>query len=304
MKVGLIGLGRMGNAVAFRLCQAGHEVIGFDPNKEAQEQARSIGVTIASTLKELAESANIVWLMVPAGDAVDTTITELKPYFKPKSIVIDGGNSNFKNSIKRAEELKKNNIYYLDVGTSGGLLGRDIGFSLMIGGDKQAFKQAEPLFKAIAMKDGYAHLGPSGAGHYVKMIHNGIEYALLQAYAEGFDLLKHGRYKELDMEQIAQVWRNGSVIRSWIVDLAHNVFQEDKDFKTISGKIGGGSTGRWTVEEAREQNVPVMLIEDALKIRDWSQKTGGNYATKLVALLRNQFGGHPVEKIKATNEDH
>ncbi len=304
MRVGIIGLGKMGNAIAFRLLQAGHEVVGFDLNKQAQEQARSMGVQIVTELKEVAQGVDAVWLMVPAGEVVDTTIAQLKPHLKSGSIIIDGGNSNFKDSIRRAEELQKNSIHYLDVGTSGGLLGRDIGFSLMIGGDKKAFNNVEPLFKAIAMHNGYAHLGPSGAGHYVKMVHNGIEYALLQAYAEGFDLLKHGHYKELDMQKVSKVWSNGSVIRSWIVDLAHNVFQEDQDFKTVSGKIGGGSTGRWTVEEAQEQGIPVMLIEDALKIRNWSQKTGGNYATKLVALLRNQFGGHPVEKIKATNENN
>ena len=304
MKVGLIGLGRMGNAVAFRLLQAGHEVIGFDLDKSAQDNARSMGVQIVTELKKITDGVDAIWLMVPAGEIVDVTITQLKPYLEPGLIIIDGGNSNFKDSIRRAEDLQKSSIHYLDVGTSGGLLGRDIGFSLMIGGDEQAFKKMEPLFKALAAKDGYAYFGPSGAGHYVKMVHNGIEYALLQAYAEGFDLLKNGRYKDLDMQKVAQVWSNGSVIRSWIVDLAHNVFKEDQDFKTISGKIGGGSTGRWTVQEAHEQNIPVMLIEDSLKIRDWSQKTDGNYATKLVALLRNQFGGHPVEKIKATNENN
>lgn len=296
MNIGVIGLGRMGNAVAFRLKQAKFHVYGFDINKTAQEEAAALGVTIIDNLEQMPTHAQAIWLMLPAGSLIDDTLKILLPGMSTSTIIVDGGNSHYTDSVRRAAWLQQHGIAYLDVGTSGGLLGREVGFSLMIGGDRQAYQQLESAFKALAWPNGYAHVGPSGAGHYVKMVHNGIEYALLQAYAEGFDLLKHGHY-QLDMEQVARVWCNGSVIRSWILELAHTIFQQDQNFTDISGKIGGGSTGAWTVEEAHKRNIPVKLIEDALEIRYQSQQTGGNYATKLVALLRNQFGGHEVKNL-------
>jgi 6-phosphogluconate dehydrogenase len=187
-------------------------------------------------------------------------------------------------------------IHFIDCGTSGGIHGKDFGFSLMIGGDHTAFIAAEPIFKALAMDQGYAHLGPSGAGHYVKMVHNGIEYALLQAYAEGFHVLKNGSYDNFDLEKICSVWNSGSIVRSWIVELARQVFEKDQTFTNVSGHIFENKTGQWMIEEARERNIPVKTIMQSLDIRAWSRATGGNYATKIVAMLRQQFGGHPIKK--------
>jgi 6-phosphogluconate dehydrogenase len=196
--------------------------------------------------------------------------------------------------------LQKNNIHLLDCGTSGGLYGKKKGFSLMIGGDKTVFEKAKPLFQAIAAPQGFGYFGSTGAGHYVKMVHNGIEYSLLQAYAEGFQLLKkNNTYTNFDLEQICEVWKHGSVIRSWIISLSKNIFANDQDFKTISGSIGENLTGRWTLKESKMQNINMPLLEKSLEIRSWSRESGGNYATKIIALLRNAFGGHQIQKRKS-----
>lgn len=296
MKIGIIGLGRMGNAIASRLIAGGHEVWGFDNDKNITTLALAIGVNSAVDIQDLTTHVNIFWLMVPAGDIVDDVIGELLKYLKPGAIIIDGGNSNFKDSVRRYEFLKFKKIDFVDCGTSGGLHGKDFGFSLMVGGDKKIFEGLEPIFKSIAAPLGYAFMGSAGAGHYVKMIHNGIEYALLQTYAEGFHLLKQGKYKDLDLEKISNVWNHGSIIRSWILQLAHNIFVYDQNLTEVSGKIGENKTGRWTLDEANEQGIPVDLIERSLEIRSESRQTGGNYATKIVAMLRNQFGGHELGK--------
>lgn len=298
MNVGIIGLGRMGHAVAKRVVDGGHGAFGFDPNKQAQKDAREIGVHVVDRVEQLAEHTDIIWLMLPAGELVDTTIALIKPLLKNGAIIVDGGNSNFKDSIRRAKELKKDNIAYLDCGTSGGLYGEKIGFSLMIGGNEVAYQKIVPLCEVIATKDGFGLVGPSGAGHYVKMVHNGIEYALLQAYAEGFHIIKHGYYKkdDLDLAQISDIWMHGSIIRSYILDLAHQVFKEDQTFDAISGEVAEGGTGRWTVEEAHEQHIAAPTIEESLRVRRCSRETGGDYTTKIVAMLRKQFGGHSVKK--------
>lgn len=296
MKIGIIGLGRMGNAIVSRLLVGMHDVWGFDNDKNAVKLACEIGMRSVESISDLASHVNIFWLMVPAGDVVDNVINELLKHLKPGAIIIDGGNSNFKDSVRRYEYLKSKNIDFIDCGTSGGLHGKDVGFSLMVGGDKKVFQSLEPIFKSIAAPQGYAYMGSSGAGHYVKMVHNGIEYALLQAYGEGFHLLKAGKYKDLDLEKVCDVWNHGSIIRSWILELAHNVFKQDQSLSNVSGQIGENKTGRWTLDEATEQGIPVDLIERSLEIRAESRQTGGNYATKVVALLRNQFGGHPLAK--------
>lgn len=298
MKVGVIGLGRMGEAVVYRLLRGGHDVVAFDLDEVARTHAQTLGAQTVVSVEAVAQNVSVIWLMVPAGPVVDQVLEQITPLLQEGAIVVDGGNSHFPDSQRRAQQLKERNRAYLDCGTSGGINGRTIGFSLMIGGNKKAFTKIEPLFQALAAPDGYAYLGPSGAGHYVKMVHNGIEYALMQAYAEGLHLLHDGDFKELDLEAVTRVWMNGSVIRSWLVELVHNVMQEDQNVTNVSGKVGGGQTGRWTVQEADKQKIPVRLIAEALAIRDESQTTGGNYATKLVALLRNQFGGHSIEKIK------
>jgi 6-phosphogluconate dehydrogenase len=295
MKIGVVGLGRMGEAIVYRLVKGGFEVFGFDPSESSRNAIGNLGATPVETLTALAETSDVIWLMVPAGDAVDKIINEIKASLRKDTIVIDGGNSNFQNSVRRAKELEKNGIAYLDCGTSGGLKGRDIGFSLMIGGDHIAYEKVKTIFQAVAAPNGYAHVGPSGAGHYVKMIHNGIEYSLLQSYAEGFHLLKkNNRYKELNLERISRVWSHGSVIRSWILDLAHEVFEEDQELTTISGEIGENKTGRWTMDETKEQDIPMDLLKRSLEVRKESREGKPSFATKVVSMLRNKFGGHKV----------
>ncbi len=294
MKLGIIGLGRMGAAITRRVREAGHDVVAYDPSGDARSHVQAMGAEIALSAHDLAAEVDYIWLMVPAGKIVDDVIAEIRENLKPGNIVIDGGNSNFNDSIRRAQALAKDNIHFVDCGTSGGLKGEDIGFSLMIGGDLEAYETLVPIFEAIATTDGYGHMGPAGAGHYVKMVHNGVEYALLQAYGEGFDVLRNGHYKELDLELVSRVWSNGSVIRSWIAELCHEVFSKDQQLRDVSGVIGGGATGTWTSEEAKKQGVPVKLIDESLAIRTWSQESGGNFGTKVVAMLRNKFGGHKL----------
>ncbi|MFH0898335.1 MAG: decarboxylating 6-phosphogluconate dehydrogenase [bacterium] len=296
MNVGIVGLGRMGLSIAQRLLKAKIPVFGFDVNEESRKHAADQGIEVVCDLQDLASKAHVFWLMIPEGDSLDCVIEKLSFCAQPGDIIVDGGNSFFENTIRRHAMLAKKNIYYLDCGTSGGIKGKEIGFSLMIGGEQKIFEKLEPLFKAIAAPHGYGYMGPSGAGHYVKMVHNGVEYSLLQAYAEGFHVLKTGHYKDLDFEKITQVWSNGSVIRSWIVDLLHDIFSRDQDFKSISGEIGENMTGRWAIEEAHKQKISMDLLERALQIREESRKTGGDYATKIVAMLRNAFGGHEVKK--------
>lgn len=295
MNIGLIGLGRMGCAIAKRLINSKFQVYGFDKDQDACQRIQNIGGKF-TTIEEIVMHCDKIWLMLPAGKIIDSVLSELinATNDQHKYIIIDGGNSYFKDSVRRANELEKKNISYLDCGTSGGLHGEEIGFSLMIGGNKKAYQECEEVLKAIAAPNGYGYMGQSGSGHYVKMVHNGIEYALLQSYAEGFQLLKEGSYKNLNLEEVSKVWINGSVIRSWILQLSQSIFEKDQDFKSISGKIGGGQTGTWAAENAKENGISVPMINEALEIREWSQKTGGNYATKLVALLRNEFGGHKL----------
>ncbi|HBS47868.1 TPA: decarboxylating 6-phosphogluconate dehydrogenase [Candidatus Dependentiae bacterium] len=296
MKIGLIGLGRMGSAIAYRLQKANINILAFDPSENAKNIAAELKIEFSSKIEAISQKVDIIWLMVPAGKIVDETIEKLLPHLKKDSIIIDGGNSNFEDSIRRYNFLKKHQINFVDCGTSGGLHGRENGFSLMVGGDQNIFEKLKPIFQAITAKNGYEHIGPAGAGHYVKMVHNGIEYALLQAYGEGFNLLKNGHYKNLDLEKIASVWNHGSIIRSWILNLSVEIFKEDQELKNISGEIGENLTGRWTEQEAEKQNIPLDLIKKSLDIREWSRKSGGNYATKVVAMLRNKFGGHEVKK--------
>jgi len=293
MNIGVIGLGKMGSAIALRLVRGGFTVIGYDLQVQVQiHNELASHFTQVNLIEEVAVQATIIWLMVPAG-VVDTVITELTPCLNKNSIIIDGGNSHFKDSVRRYQTLKKLDLNFLDCGVSGGILGGDTGFSLMIGGDKSIFEQCKTLFEAVAAVHGYAYCGPSGAGHYVKMVHNGIEYALLESYAEGFELLHAGEYKNLDLEKISNIWMHDAIIRSFILSLCENIFKKDQKLDTISGVVDESGTARWAVEEAARHNISVNLIKEALQIRQESHRTGGTYATKLVALLRNAFGGHP-----------
>ena len=301
MKVCVVGLGRMGNAIARRLHLDGHQVIGYDPSQGARSTVEQNGVQTASSLEKAVADVKAVWLMVPAGEVVDKVLSVVRTSAKAGTVIIDGGNSHFTDSKQRALELHGEGISFLDCGTSGGVHSLRDGFCLMVGGDRLAFEEVEPIFKTLSAQGGYGYMGPSGSGHCVKMVHNGIEYALLQAYADGFNLLKKSEFTKLDLAQISGVWSNGSVIRSWIVDLCKNVFDKDQDFKAVDGCIEQGGTGKWTIEYANEREVDMPLTKKALDIRFDSCKSGGDYATKLVALLRNQFGGHKVIK-KADND--
>ncbi|MCA9770117.1 decarboxylating 6-phosphogluconate dehydrogenase [Candidatus Dependentiae bacterium] len=300
MNVGIIGLGRMGLAIAQRILNAGHTVVGFDLSKELMGQLTMMGGDTTDLIEQVAQQARIIWLMVPAGEVVDSVIEQLLPHLKGGDIVVDGGNSNFHDSMRRADLFAARDMFFLDCGTSGGLHGKAVGFCLMVGGDKAAYTKIYPLLEAIAMPEGVGYMGPSGTGHYVKMVHNGIEYALLQAYAEGLHVIKEGTFKDqvLDLDEITRVWNNGSIIRSFILQLLHDIVQKDQELKNISGEVAATGMGKWTVEEAEQRNIPVDLIKRSLEIRDWSQQTGGNYATKLVSMLRNSFGGHEFKKIE------
>lgn len=296
--IGVIGLGRMGLAIAQRLVQAGITVFGVDPSLTKKHVVEGLGIQVLPSNQELAKKTKTIWLMVPAGEVVDTVLEQLLPYLQQGSIVIDGGNSFFKDSIRRGAFLEKQGMHFIDCGTSGGLHGKELGYSLMIGGNKTVVQQCEPIFRAVAMlPGGYAHVGPVGVGHYVKMVHNGIEYAVLQAYGEGFQLLKEGSYQGLDLAAIARVWNHGSIIRSWIGELAEDVLTHDQELTHVSGAIGENKTGQWTIELAKEHGIELPVIEKSLAIRAWSRATGGNFATKMVAMLRGAFGGHPVGKI-------
>jgi 6-phosphogluconate dehydrogenase len=290
MELGVVGCGRMGLGVAQRLVDAGHEVAAFDPDAAARDAAADIGATPVAELPALVEGvdSDIVWLQVPA-DAVDPALDDLAPHLGSDAVVVEAGNSHHEDSVRRAEAHE---FAYLDCGVSGGPGGVDRGFSLMIGGPEPAFDRLEPVFEAIAAPGGYARMGPSGAGHFVKTVHNGVEYALMQAYGEGFELLHHGPY-DLDLEDVARTWSNGSVIRSWLLDLAVESFaDEGGDLGDVADHVAGGSTGTWAVQAALEHEVPVPLIHAALAERFASRRP--RFARRLANRLRHGFGGHPV----------
>ncbi len=296
MHVGLIGLGRMGRIVAERLGEAGHHVVGFDVDHHTRNTVSSeTEVEVVDSLDALCnalEPPRRIWMMVPAGNPVDEALAGIEPHLSEEAIVVDGGNSQYAMSVGRARALE---CGYVDCGTSGGVGGREIGLSLMLGGPDWAIEALEPALTAIAgSQSGWAHLGPSGAGHYVKMVHNGIEYALMQAYGEGFELLHHGRY-DLELEDVAAVWSENAVIRSWLVELCREAFAtEGSDLGTVDDYVAGGSTGRWTVEEALSQEVPLPLIYTALNERFASR--GERFSRRLANRLRHGFGGHEVAR--------
>lgn len=297
MKLGIIGLGRMGGHIALRLTKNKHSVVAYNRSPDKTKDIMKKGVDGAFTLNEFAGKLNspkIIWMMVPAGDPVDEMIKNLLPYMEEGDILIDGGNSYYEDSVRRAEYLKAEGISYLDVGTSGGLGGEENGYCLMIGGDKKIYDKLLPIFKSVSAKNGYGYMGKSGAGHYVKMIHNGIEYAMLQSYGEGFELLKNSPYK-LELDKISSVWSNGSVIRSWLLDLTTDALKKDPKLENLKDYVAGGSTGKWTVEESLRLGIPSPMISLALALR-YRTRQKESFAGKVVAALRNEFGGHEVKK--------
>ena len=296
MELGVIGLGRMGQIVVDRTLGAGHDVVAFDLDADAVATAEDVGARSAESIADLATTLGDekrIWLMVPAGETVDAALAELEPHLDERDIVIDGGNSHFKESVRRAEATE---AAYLDCGTSGGPAGAELGFSLMVGGPAWAYETCTPVFDAVATGPaGHNRMGESGSGHYVKMVHNGVEYALMQAYGEGFELLAEGRY-DLDLEAVASTWNNGAVIRSWLLELCEEAFREEgSDLGDVADHISGGSTGTWTVQEALEQEVPLPLIYLSLSER-FGSRTEGRFSRRLANRLRYGFGRHEIKR--------
>ena len=302
MELGMIGLGRMGGNMTQRLLRAGHRVVVYDPQVEAVHSLTREGAAGADSLHDLIEQLTpprAVWVMVPAGEATASAIDTLADSLSPGDTVIDGGNSNYKDSIRRAETLAGKGLSFLDAGTSGGIWGLAEGYSMMIGGDEAAFRRLEPIFQSLAPGPdrGYGHVGPAGAGHFVKMVHNGIEYGLMQAYAEGFELMSAKQELNLDLAQISQIWRYGSVVRSWLLDLTAAALEEDPGLDALQAYVEDSGEGRWTVQESIDLNVPTPVISLSLQAR-FRSRQDQPFGAKLLAAMRNQFGGHAVRKAE------
>ena len=298
MKIGFVGLGKMGGNMVKRLLRGGHVIVAFAPSKESREEAEGSGAHTVASLKELVERLEpprVVWLMVPAGKVTGDVIDTLIPLLERGDILVDGGNSYYKDSMARAELLKAKGIFFLDAGTSGGIWGLREGYCLMVGGEEDAFKKVEPVLKDLAPENGYAHVGPGGSGHFVKMVHNGIEYGLLEAYAEGFELLHARKEFGLDLRKIAELWNHGSVVRSWLLDLSVNIFREDPSLESVKGYVADTGEGKWTVVEAIEQGIPAPVITLSL-LQRFRSRQESSFSAKVIAALRGQFGGHEVRR--------
>ncbi len=298
MRIGLVGLGRMGGNMVRRLVQDGHEVVGYDISDDNVKRAVDGGAEAAESLEELVkalEAPRIVWVMVPHGEPTRSTLEALMPLMDSDDVLIDGGNSHYTESVAWAKTCEEQGIHFLDIGVSGGVWGLEIGYCMMIGGPRVAFERVEPILATLAPEDGYGHMGPSGTGHFVKMVHNAIEYAMLQSIGEGFECLAASDW-DLDLKQITGVWRHGSVIRSWLLDLLEDAFdKEGNDLARIGPYVDDSGTGRWTVDYALEKAVPVPAIANALFQR-FDSRTEERFAYKTIAALRNQFGGHAVKE--------
>jgi 6-phosphogluconate dehydrogenase len=299
MKIAMIGLGKMGSNMTHRLLQAGHQVVVYDLNPEAVQETVRQGATGASSLKnvvDLLDPVRVVWVMVPAGQATSSTIDALQQFLSAGDIILDGGNSYYKTSQAHFTMLKERGIKFIDVGTSGGVWGLTEGYSLMIGGERTAVAQVKPAFEALAPspEHGWGHVGPSGSGHFVKMVHNGIEYGLMQAYAEGFEILKAKDELMLDLHQVSRIWQHGSVIRSWLLDLTASALAENPEMEGIAAWVPDSGEGRWTVFEAIDLDVPAPVITESLFARFVSRQEG-SFAARILASMRNQFGGHAIK---------
>ncbi len=288
MKIGMVGLGRMGQGLTDRLRKMGHEVVGYDSNPAVS------GVASINEMVAALDAPRVVWLMVPAGEVTEAAVHGVAALLDPGDIVIDGGNSYYKDSIRRGASLAERGIHFLDAGTSGGIWGLENGFCLMVGGPRAAFDHVEPIFQALAPHGGYAYVGPSGAGHFSKMVHNGIEYGMLQAYAEGFDLLQSATEFDYDLRQIASLWNHGSVVRSWLLELAERAFEKDARLEQLEGYVDDSGEGRWTVIEGVERGVNVGVLAQSLFSR-FTSRQSNPFSMRVIAALRNEFGGHPVK---------
>ena len=300
MQLGLIGLGKMGGSMAERLRLGGHQVVGFDFNADAVAKLTATGNVGVTTLEDLAKKLTgrkAIWIMVPQGKPVDDTIAKLEPLLNPGDILIDGGNSNYKDTMRRYKEVTAKGLQFVDVGTSGGVWGLKEGYSMMIGGDKEPVEYLRPIFETLApaADKGWGHVGPGGAGHFVKMIHNGIEYGMMQAYAEGFTILVKKQEMALNLPQIAEIWRYGSVVRSWLLDLIADALGRNPTLAGLEAFVEDSGEGRWTVMEAIDLNVSAPVITESLMRRIRSREVN-NFTDRMLAILRSEFGGHAVKK--------
>jgi 6-phosphogluconate dehydrogenase len=301
MELGLIGLGKMGGNMAERLHRAGHKVVGFDFSADAVKRLNDAGSVGVNTLEDLVknlQAPRAIWIMVPAGAPVDETIAKLKPLMQKGDIFIDGGNSNYKDSQRRHDALKTEGFEFVDVGTSGGIWGITEGYSMMIGGDEEVVETLRPIFEALAPSadTGWGRVGPSGAGHFVKMVHNGIEYGLMQSYAEGFSIMHAKLPLSLDLNQIANIWRYGSVVRSWLLDLTADALKKNPSLDGLEPYVPDSGEGRWTVFEAIDLNVSAPVITESL-IRRVRSREDDNFSDRMLSVMRHEFGGHAVKKV-------
>jgi len=297
MDIGFIGLGKMGMNMVTRLTQGGHRVVAYDRSADLITQAESKGATGANSLEDLISKLpkpRAVWVMVPSGDPTEDTIRHLSTILEKDDIVIDGGNTKFHDDVRRATDLQKYSIHYVDAGTSGGIWGLQIGYCLMVGGEKGPVTRLAPIFTTLAPEDGWAHVGGHGAGHYVKMVHNGIEYSMMQGYAEGFELMSKSDYN-LDLANIADLWMHGSVVRSWLLELAAGALKDDPKLAGLKGYVQDSGEGRWMLMDALDKDVPVPTLSTALFTRFRSRQEE-SFAEKMLAALRNAFGGHSVKR--------
>ncbi len=297
MQIGFIGLGKMGAFMVERLLNDGHEVVVYNRTPEKTKEIEKKGAIGTYSLEELVsklKKPKLVWMMIPSGETVQKLIESLIPLLSKDDIIIDGGNSYYKDSVRRFNELKKLGINYLDVGTSGGIWGLKIGYCVMIGGEKKIYEHCEPVFKSLAPPEGYRYIGPSGSGHYVKMIHNGIEYGMMQAYAEGFELMHASDY-DIDLESVASLWGKGSVVRSWLLELLTDALKGDKNLKDIKDYVEDSGEGRWTVLDGIEKSIPLPVITESLFMR-FRSRQAESFGAKILAALRNEFGGHNIHR--------
>jgi 6-phosphogluconate dehydrogenase len=295
VQLGMIGLGRMGANISRRVMKDGHTAVVYDRTADNVNALATEGAVGATTLEEFVaklEKPRVAWVMIPAA-VTGQVVEQLAPLMEPGDIIIDGGNSNYKDTIRRAQEVSAKGLHFMDCGTSGGIWGLKEGYSLMIGGEREIFQHCEPIFKTLAPENGYGYMGTHGAGHFVKMVHNGVEYGLLEAYGEGFEILEKSQFG-LDMREVTRVWQHGSVVRSWLLDLAANAFKDDPTLASIRGYVEDSGEGRWTVQAAIDENVPAPVITLSLLQRFVSRQTE-SFSAKVIAALRQQFGGHAVQ---------
>ena len=299
MQIALIGLGKMGFNLGLNMHQHGHQVLAYDLNQKTLESIKQKGISTAASIEKLLQplkGKKVIWMMIPSGEAVDLAIQQVAPLLRSGDILIDGGNSNYKDTVRRAKQLEASGIDYLDCGTSGGMEGALNEICAMVGGKKEAFAHCEPLIKDISVPNGYLYCGPSGAGHFVKMIHNGIEYGMIQSIAEGFEILHKSEFN-LDLKSVAGVWNHGSVVRSWLMELTENALSKDPGLESIKGIMHSSGEGKWTLETALEKQIatPVIALSLLMRYRSLQDDT---FSGKIIAALRNEFGGHAVEAAK------